>query len=68
MLAPAELLILVILGTSWLAAVVTAIRSPRVTAAARLPWLLVIVLGNVIGALVFFGWLLLAIPASSSES
>jgi hypothetical protein len=56
MLAPAELLVLLVLGSIWVAALVTAIQSPRVPPTARLPWALLIVLTNVVGAVVFFGW------------
>jgi hypothetical protein len=62
MLAPAELLVLLVLGTVWVAALVTAIRSPRVPPTARVPWTVLIVLTNVVGAVVFFGWFVLTGP------
>jgi hypothetical protein len=68
MLAPAELLILLVLGTIWVAALVTAIRSPRVPQTARLPWTVLIVLTNVVGAMVFFGWLLVAHSPAAPQS
>ena len=62
MLAPAELLVLLVLGTIWVAALVVAIRSNRVPPTARLPWGLLITLTNVVGAVVFFAWLVIARP------
>jgi hypothetical protein len=54
-LAPMELLVLAVVLTIWVAALVTAIRSPRVPPTARVPWTVLIVLTNVVGAVVFFG-------------
>jgi hypothetical protein len=62
--APMELLVLAVILTVWIAALLTAIRSPRVPPTARLPWLLLIVLTNVVGAVVFFGWFALNVRSS----
>jgi hypothetical protein len=67
MLAPAELLVLLVLLTIWVAALVTAIRLAT-SRTARLPWTVLIVLTNVIGAVVFFGWLLVARSPAAPQS